>query len=117
MIYLLFSGFLVVCVYTVFLVVSRLFLSPVASIPGPKLAAFSFWYEFYYDVVLQGRYTWKIGELHKRYGPIIRINPFEVHINDPDFYDEVYVGASKRKTEQWSWTVSLLASLSSSHGF
>ncbi|KAI4284771.1 MAG: hypothetical protein L6R38_001171 [Xanthoria sp. 2 TBL-2021] len=38
-------------------------------------------------------------------GPIVRINPFEVHINDPDFYDEVYVGASKLKTEQWSWTV------------
>ncbi|KAL8679521.1 MAG: hypothetical protein Q9186_004203 [Xanthomendoza sp. 1 TL-2023] len=80
-------------------------MSPVVSIPGPKLAAFSFWYEFYYDVILQGRYTWKIAELHEKYGPIIRINPFEVHINDPDFYDEIYVGPSKRKTEQWSWSV------------
>ena len=84
----------------------RLYLSPVASIPGPILAALTFWYEFYYDVVLHGRYGWKIAELHEQYGPIIRINPFEVHINDPEFYDEVYVGASKRKTEQWSWTVS-----------
>lgn len=95
--------------YTISLAVSRLFLSPVASIPGPKLAAFSFWYEFYYDVILRGRYTWKTAQLHEEHCPIVRINPFEVYINDPDFYDEVYPGASKRRTEQWSWTVSLLA--------
>ncbi|KAL8949689.1 MAG: hypothetical protein Q9183_007581, partial [Haloplaca sp. 2 TL-2023] len=89
---------------TINLAINRLYLSPVSTIPGPKLAAFSFWYEFYYNVILGGRYTWKIAELHKRYGPIVRINPFEVHIDDPDFYDEVYVSGSKRKTDQWSWT-------------
>jgi hypothetical protein len=46
----------------------RLVLSPIADFPGPRLAALSFWYEFYYDVILQGRYTWKIKELHERYG-------------------------------------------------
>ena len=39
-------------------------------------------------------------------GPIIRINPYEVHINDPDFYEQVYVGAAERKTDKWSWWVS-----------
>ncbi|KAL8788902.1 MAG: hypothetical protein Q9213_001425 [Squamulea squamosa] len=92
-------------IYIIYLVVTRLYLSPVASVPGPKLATLTFWYEFYYDVVLGGRYTWKIAKLHEQYGPIIRINPFEVHINDPDFYDEVYVAGGKRKTDQWSWTV------------
>lgn len=29
----------------------------------------------------------------------------QVHINDPDFYDEVYVSGSKRKTERWAWAV------------
>lgn len=94
------------CCYVLYLAITRLYLSPVASIPGPRLAALSFWYEFYYDVVLGGRYTWKIADLHEQYGPIIRINPFEVHINDPDFYDEVYVAGGKRKTDMWSWTVS-----------
>ncbi|KAL8766874.1 MAG: hypothetical protein Q9209_006470 [Squamulea sp. 1 TL-2023] len=100
-------GLAVLCmiIYIIYLVIARLYLSPVASVPGPKLAAVSFWYEFYYDVVLGGRYTWKIAKLHEQYGPIIRINPFEVHINDPDFYDEVYVAGSRRKTDQWSWTV------------
>lgn len=87
--------------------IHRLYLSPVASFPGPKLAALTFWYEFYYDVVQEGRYTWKIVQLHEEYGPVVRINPFELHVIDPDFYDELYVGPSKRKTNLWEWSVSL----------
>lgn len=55
-------------VTVVHLVVSRLILSPIAGFPGPKLAGLTFWYEFYYDVVLRGRYLWKIAELHEQYG-------------------------------------------------
>ncbi|KAI1523161.1 CypX Cytochrome P450, partial [Pyrenophora tritici-repentis] len=29
----------------------------------------------------------KIQELHKQYGPIVRISPFEVHINDPQYHE------------------------------
>lgn len=54
--------------YCVWLAVYRLYLSPLAKIPGPKLAALSFWYECYYDVILPGRYTWKLEELHNTYG-------------------------------------------------
>lgn len=57
-------------------------------------------------MVQTGRYTFHIEELHKQYGPIIRLNPHEVHINDPDFYDEVYVGAaSGKKRNKWAWLV------------
>lgn len=52
-------------IYTAY---QRLYASPVAHIPGPKLAALTFWYEFYYDVILKGRYEWQIAELHKTYG-------------------------------------------------
>lgn len=34
-------------------------------------------------------------------GPIIRVNPDELSIHDPDFYNEVYVTESKRRTESY----------------
>ena len=92
-------------VYLLYLVWSRLYNSPVAHIAGPKLAVLTFWYEFYYDVVLGGKYAWRTASLHEKYGPIVRINPYELHISDPDFYHEVDVSPSKRKSEQCSWTV------------
>jgi hypothetical protein len=59
-------------------------------------------YEFYYDVVLAGQCIWKIRELHQQYGPIIRINPEEVHIQDARFYDQIYTGAT-HKRNKWSF--------------
>jgi cytochrome P450 len=52
--------------------------------------------------VLGGQYIWKIRELHKQYGPIIRINPEEVHIHDAEFYDQIYAGAA-HKRNKWSF--------------
>lgn len=66
------SSSLLFLIYFASLVIYRLYWSPLAKIPGPKLAAATFWYEFYYDVVRRGRYTWKIGELHEEYGMSIR---------------------------------------------
>ena len=54
--------------YTVYGAVYRLYLIPVSKFPGPRLAALTFWYEFYYDVVKRGQYTWKIRDLHRQYG-------------------------------------------------
>lgn len=34
-------------------------------------------------------------------GPILRVNPDELSIHDPDFYNEVYVTQSKRRTESY----------------
>lgn len=51
-------------VYNVALVVYRLYLSPLAKFPGPKLAAARLWYEYCYDAVIRGRCTWRIAELH-----------------------------------------------------
>lgn len=50
------------------LVFYRLFLHPLAVFPGPKLAAVTRWYEGYYDVIQNGQYTFKIKELHQKYG-------------------------------------------------
>ena len=46
----------------------RLYWSPIAKFPGPKLAAVTYLYELYYDIVKRGKYTFKIEELHAKYG-------------------------------------------------
>ncbi|MCJ1403812.1 hypothetical protein MMC11_007035 [Xylographa trunciseda] len=48
------------------------------------------WYEAYYEVMLGGRFGDQIIEWHKQYGPIVRVNPFEIHIDDPDYYDALF---------------------------
>ncbi|EXJ85668.1 hypothetical protein A1O1_06034 [Capronia coronata CBS 617.96] len=88
--------------YVVGLSLYRIYLSPVAHVPGPWLAKATYWYEFYYDVVQQGQYTFKIKQLHEQYGPIVRINPEEVHVADADFYDVIYAGSSQRR-DKWAW--------------
>lgn len=55
-------------VYLVGLVIYRLYFSPLSKFPGPKLAAISKWYEFYYDVVLRGQFTFQIQRMHQKYG-------------------------------------------------
>ena len=57
-----------VCSYTAYGAVYRFYFSPVANFPGPKFAALTSWNEFYYDVLLGGKYTWKLLEYHERYG-------------------------------------------------
>ena len=52
----------------------RLYFSPIAKFPGPKLAALTLWYEFYYDVIKKGRYAWEIKKMHEKYGSLHPFN-------------------------------------------
>ena len=61
--------------YTIYTVITRIFLSPLRHIPGPKLAALTSWYEFYFDAIQQGKFVWKIKELHSKYGPPVLPRP------------------------------------------
>ncbi|PTB62735.1 cytochrome P450 [Trichoderma citrinoviride] len=78
-----------------------LWFSSLSHIPGPKLAAGSLLYEFYYEVVCSGQYTRKIEKMHEVYGPIVRINPHEVHIKDPDFCIEEF--SPVKKLDKYGW--------------
>ena len=79
----------------------NVFLHPLASVPGPVLAAATSWYETYFDLVIApgdgGRFPWEIERLHRVYGPIVRIGPGEVHIDDPAWFETFKpLGAAKR---------------------
>lgn len=96
-------------------VIYRLYFHPLSKFPGPKLAALTSLYEFYYNVVLGGRYLWEIERMHEKYGkniirdtgsyvntkhfrgPIVRITPHELHVADPNFYTEIYAGPTRRR--------------------
>ncbi|TVY14448.1 Cyrochrome P450 monooxygenase [Lachnellula arida] len=91
-----------VVVWCIQTAIYRLYFCPIAQFPGPKLAALTLWYEFYYDVWLGGQYVFKMHELHELYGPIIRINPYELHVETPQFYEELYAGSSKRR-DKYEW--------------
>ncbi|KAI0895194.1 putative benzoate 4-monooxygenase cytochrome P450 [Annulohypoxylon nitens] len=100
------SGFLVSLVlYWSCVVVYRVFFSGLAKFPGPRLAAATSWYEAFFDLY-GAKFPDVLEKLHDEYGPIVRINPWELSvciemeplIRDPDFYNEVYVSAGKRRT-------------------
>ena len=90
-------------IYLVTLFAYRLLFHPLSQFPGPKLAAITRLYEAYYDVVKNGQYTFKIAELHKKYGPIVRISPHELHVSDPAFYAELYSQEGRWDKYAWSY--------------
>lgn len=123
----LFSLFTIWLVYKLAIILYNISpLHPLYKFPGSKLAAATFLYEGYYDLFLVGRYSHKIREMHRQYGknsqypsllihiqihtskslntlrpgPIIRINPGELHCNDPQFADEIYA-TGNRKRDKW----------------
>ncbi|OQE41255.1 hypothetical protein PENCOP_c005G06048 [Penicillium coprophilum] len=69
----------------------RLYLHPLASVPGPRLAAITSLYGFYYNYVQDGTYSKYFAELHRKYdSPVIRVAPNRVHVNDVKFYETVF---------------------------
>ncbi|KAL4928992.1 cytochrome P450 [Aspergillus undulatus] len=107
-------------VYVFGLVIYRLWLSPLAKFPGPKPAAATLWYETYHDAFRWGQYTFEIAKMHEKYGPIVRISPHELHINDPEYYEDLYSRDSPRNkyayfTKQFGVTRSMVATVDHHH--
>lgn len=107
-------------------------LHPLSHIPGPKLAAATWLYECWFDLILGGMYTNEIKRMHDIYGnqpcpkallhplrwqlpksvltltmryihrpgPVVRINPEELHFNDIAFVDEIYAGRGRKRDKQ-----------------
>ena len=65
-----------IVVYRLLKVFYNLFFHPLARFPGPKLAAATHLYEFYWSVIRDGEFIWEIERLHKKYGEDPFLNVF-----------------------------------------
>jgi hypothetical protein len=63
--YTLFLAFLL---YRVFKAIYNVYFHPLAKFPGPKFAAATHLFEFYWSIVRDGELIWEIERLHKQYG-------------------------------------------------
>ncbi|KAK1764513.1 cytochrome P450 [Phialemonium atrogriseum] len=87
------------CVFALFLirVVARRWWSPLRQVPGPWLAAYTRLWKLYHT----SRDNMELVniDLHRRYGPIVRIAPHEVSIDDPEDSLRVIYGHGTRFTK------------------
>ncbi|OJJ51796.1 hypothetical protein ASPZODRAFT_149003 [Penicilliopsis zonata CBS 506.65] len=83
--------------YSLAQAIYRLYFHPLHVFPGPKIAAVTSLYQFFHDGIRGGRYLWEVEKMHEKYGPIVRINPHELHIKDPQYFDTIYRSPKQEK--------------------
>lgn len=58
------------------------------SIPGPWLAKVTNLYRV--GMILRGRFSYEVVELHRKYGPAVRLGPDSVSLTDRKVVDDIY---------------------------
>ncbi|OTB02487.1 hypothetical protein M426DRAFT_322583 [Hypoxylon sp. CI-4A] len=76
--------------------VCSIYFHPLSRFPGPKLwaisnAPYSYWF-------LGGRQPYKLLDLHRKYGPIVRIAPGELSFNSAQSFKDIYGFRQGHKT-------------------
>ncbi|KAK7409337.1 hypothetical protein QQX98_008461 [Neonectria punicea] len=79
----------------------RLYIHPLSGVPGPRLAACSSLWLAWHTFV--GDECTAIFELHKQYGPVLRVGPNDVDIADGDAVEPIYLDRGGfQKTQAYS---------------
>ncbi|RDA92665.1 hypothetical protein CP533_3730 [Ophiocordyceps camponoti-saundersi (nom. inval.)] len=69
-------------------VIYRLWLHPLARVPGPRLAAVS---NLWYALQVRNGHAIELAiNLHRKYGEAVRVGPNEVWFNSSEAYDQIY---------------------------
>ena len=80
-------------------ILKRRYLSPLSRFPGPFWAGVTRWWLV--RQIYKGDHEKTMLRLHRKYGPIVRISPFEVAISDPDAIKIIY-GHTSNFTKVWA---------------
>lgn len=65
----------------------------IRQVPGPWPAKFSIFYRI--SLVSKGNGVNEYGQLHEKYGDIVRVGPYHVSVNDPNAIQQIYGISSK----------------------
>ncbi|KPM40997.1 hypothetical protein AK830_g5556 [Neonectria ditissima] len=88
------AGWLAKCIY-------RLYIHPLSAVPGPRLAACSSLWLAWHTFI--GDECSAVFQLHKQYGPVLRVGPNDVDIADGDAVDSIYLDRGGfQKTQAYS---------------
>ena len=68
------------------------YLSPLAKVPGPKLAAMTSWWIRWVD--FGGHRATTIDALHRKYGKIVRVGPNELSFTGAEAMQKIYGAGS-----------------------
>jgi hypothetical protein len=86
--------FTYVTTLTASILVYRLFFHPLRNVPGPRWAKTSMW--AWVPIERRGLRVKVVHEVHQRYGPVVRIGPRWVSINDEKLLSLVYGATTVR---------------------
>ncbi|KAL5050939.1 hypothetical protein BDW71DRAFT_215080 [Aspergillus fruticulosus] len=86
--------------YSLYHVCNTFYWHPLARFPGPPLAALTRFYRAYIDISLNHSFVHHLGELHGKYGDVIRIGPNELHFRSPAAYLEIFSPANRWDKEE-----------------
>lgn len=75
-------------VVILYLFLNNYILDPLRSVPGPFLARFTRWWYFF--AIYKGDFERTNVELHKKYGPVVRIAPEEYSVDDVEGARVIY---------------------------
>ncbi|KAI1753600.1 cytochrome P450 [Xylaria castorea] len=93
------NGFMLGVLYIIGRVIYNAFLHPLRKYPGPLSHHMSIlprgWYQ------LRGRLPFHMDELHKKYGPVVRVSPDELAFSSPQAWRDIY-GHKKAGEEEFA---------------
>ncbi|OTB09476.1 hypothetical protein M426DRAFT_18118 [Hypoxylon sp. CI-4A] len=88
----------------VYLIIYRLYLHPLAKVPGPKLAAITSLWTVYH--IRKGHMSVLYTQLHRKYGPAVRVSPNEVSFDSKEAYQAIYTGSQYIEKGDFYWAQS-----------